>query len=88
MILAKNNLSKFISELIKENKVFAPTENNGTIIFNQITKPSEMNLNFCKSEIPPKRLLFNQTETLFKFIPGNKAKIESVNIDGKNVIWN
>ena len=87
MILSKNNFPKFITELIKKNKVYAPVENNGSIIFNLISKSSEMNLDFCKSEIPPKRLLFNQTETLFKFTPGTKAKIESVDINENNVIF-
>jgi ferredoxin len=87
MILSKNNFPKFINELIKKNNVYAPVENNGSIIFNFISKPSEMNLEFCKSEIPPKRLLFNQTETLFKFTPGTKAKIESVDINENNVIF-
>jgi ferredoxin len=46
-----------------------------------------MNLDFCNSEIPPKKLLFHQTETLFKFTPGTKAKIESVDVDEKKVIF-
>jgi ferredoxin len=87
MILSKTNLHKFIDELIKKNKVFAPIKNNETIIFNQIKKASEINLDYCNSEVPPKALLFQQTETLFKFTPGTKAKIEPVDIDENNVIF-
>ena len=87
LLSSKKDLPKFISELIKKNKVFAPVENNGTIIFNQISKPDEMNLDSCKSEYPPKALIFNQTETLFKFTPGTKAKIESIDLDEKKVIF-
>ena len=87
MILLKDDLSKFITELLKKNKVFAPIQSDDTILFDQITKPSEMNIDFCKSEIPPKNLLFHQTETLFKFTPGTKAKIESVDVDEKKVIF-
>ncbi|UCF12521.1 MAG: 4Fe-4S dicluster domain-containing protein [Thermoplasmatales archaeon] len=87
MILLKDDLSKFITELLKKNKVFAPIQSDDTILFDQITRPSEMNLDFCKSEIPPKNLLFHQTETLFKFTPGTKAKIESVDVDEKKVIF-
>lgn len=87
MILSKTNLPKLITELIKKNKVYAPVKSNDTILFEQITKPSEMNLDFCKTQVPPKKLLFHQTETLFKFTPGTKAKIESTELDEKKVIF-
>ena len=87
LILSKDDLSKFLTEILKKNKVFAPVKSDDTIIYEPITKPSEMNLDFCKSEVPPKALLFNQTETLFKFTPGTKAKIESVDFDEKKVIF-
>jgi len=87
MVLSKTNLQKFIDELIKKNKVFAPIKNNETIIFNQIKKASDISLDYCNSEVPPKALLFHQTETLFKFTPGTKAKIEPVDIDENNVIF-
>lgn len=87
MILSKSDLSKFVTELLKKNKVFAPVNSNDTIIFEQISKPAEMNLDFCNSEVPPKKLLFHQTETLFKFTLGKKAKIESVDMDEKKVIF-
>jgi ferredoxin len=87
MVLSKDDLPKFIDEMLKKYKVYAPVENNDTILFEQIKKPSEVSLHFCNSEVPPKALLFHQTETLFKFTPGTKAKIESVDIDEKKVIF-
>ena len=87
LLLSKGNLAKFITELIKKNKVYAPVKSNDIILFEQINKPSEMNLDFCKTQVPPKKLLFHQTETLFKFTPGTKAKIESTEIDEKKVIF-
>jgi len=87
MILSKSDFPKVITEIIKKNNVYAPVKNNDTIIFDQIKKPSEMNLDFCNSKVPPKKLLFHQTETLFKFTPGTKAKIESVDINENNVIF-
>ena len=44
MVLSKSDLSKFIDELMKKNTVYAPVENNGTIIFDQIKKSNEENL--------------------------------------------
>lgn len=87
MILSKSDLSKFVDELIKKNKVFAPVTSKDTIIYKEIKKPSEMNLDFINSEIPPKALMFHQTETLFKFTPGTKGKIESVDVDEKKVVF-
>ena len=49
MILSKSDLSKFVDELIKKNKVFAPVTCKDTIIYKEIKKPSEMNLDFINS---------------------------------------
>ena len=40
-ILSKSDLSKFVTEILKKNKVYAPVKSDDTIIFDQITKPSE-----------------------------------------------
>jgi len=87
MILSKSDLSKFVDELIKKNKVFAPVSNNDTFIYKEIKKPSEMNLDFLNSEVPPKALMLHQTETLFKFSPGPKGNIETIDLDQKKVIF-
>lgn len=87
LLLSKVDLPKFVNELLNKNNVFTPVKKNDTIIFEQIKKSNEMNLDFCNSQVPPKKLLFHQTETLFKFTPGTKAKIESVDIDEKKVIF-
>ena len=87
MVLSKGDLPKFIDELIKKNTVYAPIENNGTIIFNQIKKSNEAKIDYCNSQYPPKSLIFNQTETLFKFKPGPKGDIEPIKIDEKKIIF-
>ena len=86
-ILSKDDISKFIDEILKKNKVFAPIKNDNTILFKKINKSSDINFDFYNSEVPPKALIFNQTETLFKFTPGTKAKIEQVDMDEKKVIF-
>jgi ferredoxin len=87
LVLSKNDLTKFIDELLKKDTVFAPVENNGTIIFNQIKKSNEPNFNYQNSQYPPKAILFNQTETLFKFKPGPKGDIEPIKVDEKKIIF-
>jgi ferredoxin len=87
-ILSKSNLPKFIDDIIKKNKVFAPVSKNDTILFKEIKKPSEANFDFLNSQYPPKAIIFKQTETMFKFAPGPKGSIESVDKnDGNKVIF-
>ncbi len=80
-VLPKDNLSKFVSEMIGKYKVFAPVNDNNVTLFKQIKNPKEINLEFTNSKVPPKNLLFCQTETLFKFTPGTKGKIHPVDFD-------
>jgi len=88
LILPKNKMSEFINEIKTKYQVFAPVENEGITLFKQIKNPSEVNLDFSNSKVPPKALLFKQTETLFKFTPGTKGKIDPVEIsDGKTVVF-
>jgi len=88
LILPKSKMPDFINEMVSSYPVFAPVENDGVALFKQIKNHSEMNLNFSNSTIPPKSLLFKQTETLFKFIPGKSAKIDPIDIsNGKTVIF-
>ena len=57
-------------------------------LFKQIKNPKEIQLKYNNSKLPPKHLLFCQTETLFKFTPGTKGKIQSPEIDnGKKAVF-
>ncbi len=87
LVLSKDDLQKFIDELLKKDTIYAPVEDNGTVIFNQIKKSNEPNFNYQNSKFPPKALIFNQTETLFKFKPGPKGDIEPIKIDEKKIIF-
>jgi len=88
LILPKNKMSEFINAIKTKYKVFAPVENEGITLFKQIKNPSEINLEFSNSKVPPKALLFKQTETLFKFTPGTKGKIDPAGTnDGKTVVF-
>jgi ferredoxin len=87
-ILLKENLPKFIKELIDKYKVFGPVDYNDVTIFKEIKNQKEMNLEYNNSKLPPKNLLFCQTETLFKFTPGTKGKIQPPDIDNnKKVVF-
>jgi len=87
-ILSKQDLPKFISELIGKYKVFAPVDKGDVTLFEEIKNAKEINLKYSNSKVPPKNLLFCQTETLFKFAPGTKGKIQSPDIDnGKKAVF-
>ncbi len=85
-VLPKKDLQGFIGEISSKNRVFAPVENNGIITFNEIKKATDVNLDFCNSNVPPKVLMFRQTETMFKFKPGPKGKIESIDMNNKKTV--
>jgi ferredoxin len=87
-ILLKDDLKKFITELIGKYKVFAPVDDNDTTLFKEIKNPKEINMKYNNTKVPPKNLLFCQTETLFKFTPGTKGTIQSPDIDnGKRAVF-
>lgn len=87
-IVAEENLDKFIGKLITDSTVYAPVEENDITLFKKVTKPADIHLSFTNTKVPPKNLLFKQTETLFKFTPGTKGDIQSVEIDnGTSVIF-
>lgn len=86
LILPKDKLPKLISEVITKYQVFAPVENESITLFKQIKDSSEVNLEFSNSKVPPKALLFKQTETLFKFTPGTKGKIDPADIPNEKTV--
>jgi ferredoxin len=81
-ILLKQDFPKFVTELINKYKVFAPVYDNSTTKFKQIKNQKEINIKkYSNSNLPPKNLIFCQTETLFKFSPGTKVKIQSSDVN-------
>jgi ferredoxin len=85
-VLPKQDLSKFIEEVASEYKVFGPVDNNGVTLFEEVKGLSEINLGFSNSKMPPKALLFKQTETLFGFKLGEKPQVKSIDISDGNMV--
>ncbi|MFH1101579.1 MAG: 4Fe-4S dicluster domain-containing protein [Methanobacteriota archaeon] len=87
LVLPKEKFNEWINKIIPAYQVFAPCDNDGITIFQRITSPSEMRLTFSNSTVPPKALLFQQTETLFKFTQGKNITVTpSDTPDTKTVI--
>ena len=86
LTLSKRNLLKFIEGLGTQNRIYAPVKDDEVPAFKEIKNLSSVNLVFSNTYMPPKALLFPQTETLFKFIPGRKGEIEPIELDEKKTI--
>jgi len=86
LILPKDKINELVEKALVKYQVFAPVENDGLILFNHITNPSEITLEFSNAKIPPKAILFQQTETLFKFTRGKSVKIEANEKENKTII--
>ena len=88
LILQKDKLPKLIEKLSSSHVLYGPTEENGFSLFKQISNFKELNLKYLLTRVPPKSLIFKQTETLFKFIPGRKGTVTSSEInEEKSIIF-
>ena len=88
LVIKKNKMKDFIDKLKKDYNIFAPVRVDNIYLFKKIENYSEIDQDFVNSKIPPKNILFKQTETMFKFNMGVDAKVESVTPgDQKNIIF-
>ena len=76
---AKEKLADVLSGL-SDFKVFAPTIAGDVARFAEVTDPAQVNLDYANSNVPPKELMFPETETLFFYRLGRdefEAKVPS-----------
>lgn len=66
-ILKKDEVEKLYNELASEFNVYAPIKKKGNISFEKIEKAEDIMLDYLNSKIPPKSILFPQTEVLFEY---------------------
>jgi formate hydrogenlyase subunit 6/NADH:ubiquinone oxidoreductase subunit I len=67
VLLARDQISVLLEALLQGHKVFAPVDDGGVIAFRQVDSPQQVVLDYHNSTLPPKRLFFPQTETLFRY---------------------
>lgn len=70
--LNKNKVAGFLDKLVADYQVFAPMTQNGTVNFKEIDSGSQMALDYLNSTLPPKGILFPQSETLFSYTRGEE----------------
>lgn len=85
LIIPKSKIHELVKRVLKDYTVVAPVEEDGVTVFTPITDPSEMTLEFSNSLIPPKAILFPQTETLFTFSRGDST-VHPPKDSGKTVV--
>jgi ferredoxin len=67
---AKDKLAEAIGAL-KDYQVLAPTAVGDVVRFKAVEDPAAVSLDFPNSNVPPKELMFPETETLFKYRVGS-----------------
>jgi len=88
MIINKNELAGFLDRLRAGYQVYAPVKEKDYTVFKEIGSGEEATLDYCNSKIPPKGILFPQTEKLFSYSCGpDGARVEEHIDDRKKVIF-
>jgi len=70
--LTKNATSSWQTD---KYQVYAPVKEDDITFFRKIKENSKVNLDYSNSIMPPKELLFNQTETMFEFLTEESGNI-------------
>lgn len=88
MMIKKNELSGYLDKLIQTYQVFAPVERDSDTCLKQIAAGTEAVLDFGNTSIPPKDILFPQSETLFSYTEQDQSiRLEEDVDDGKKLIF-
>ena len=88
MIISKKDVPAFLASLMGEYRVFAPVKTDTYTGFQQISSGTEAVLDFSNTKIPPKGILFPQSEKLFTYsVAGEAVKVEEVIDDAKSVVF-
>ncbi len=85
--LNKDKVKEALQELTKF-RLIAPAKSDEVVVFKQISDPEEAFLDYGNSTVPPKKVVFPQTETLFRFQRGNpELREKNVEEEGTTVIF-
>jgi ferredoxin len=69
--VSKDKFGDFIAMLGKQKKLYAPQKEGESLKFMPVAAGSQPVLAFPNTTVPPKSVLFPQTETLYRFEQGN-----------------
>ncbi|MHA1198619.1 MAG: 4Fe-4S dicluster domain-containing protein [Candidatus Heimdallarchaeaceae archaeon] len=86
LLLTKEKLPDLVNAIASKQILFGPKEENSYSSFKQIHDFNELDLNYLLSRVSPKSIIFKQTETLFKFVPGRKGSAKSIDIPNERSV--
>lgn len=88
MFIKKSELSAVLDKIMAGYKVYAPVKEGNYAVFKQITCGSQAYLDYSNSKIPPKGVLFPQSEKLFSYsVTAEGARLEEHIDESKKVLW-
>jgi sulfhydrogenase subunit beta (sulfur reductase) len=88
--LKKSEIGRLYIELSEEFNFYAPIKEQGNLVFKKVLNPDDIVLNYYNSKIPPKEILFPETEVLFEYKTDGKNVteiIERTDLEEKNIIF-
>jgi ferredoxin len=71
--LSKDKMGDFIAVLGKQKKLYTPQKEGESLRFRPVAEGNRPELDFPQTAVPPKSVLFPQTETLYRFEQGSTA---------------
>ncbi len=75
-ILKKEDLTEFLTKLLPDYRIAGPVEENGGFVFQEISSPADLELEYTTTILPPKKFLLPTREVLFKFDNSNGGEIQ------------
>ncbi|MFX0096363.1 MAG: 4Fe-4S dicluster domain-containing protein [Candidatus Hodarchaeota archaeon] len=87
MILPNENIDSFFESLKKYGRVFGPVKSSvSSYAFRRVNSIKEVELQYPRTMIPPKKLFLKPTETIFGFDEASKEYTEVFDNDGTFVV--
>lgn len=84
---AKDKLAEVIGSL-EGYQVLAPTAVGDVVRFKPVEDPAAVSIDYANSNVPPKELMFPETETLFKFKVGSTdIEPEEPDVEAKRLVF-
>jgi len=88
MIIAKNALPGLLDKLVAEYEVYAPVKQGAYSLYKQICNGAEADFGYVNSKIPPKGILFPQSEKLYSYsVTGEGTRLEECIDTRKKVVF-
>jgi len=85
-IIKKHQIPDFIQHLLQGYTLWGPVHEDTISIYRQINSPEQMTLEFQKCKIPPKEIVFPQTETLMRFRKEKNVTVETPPLPKKTTV--